>query len=81
MYGNHDKRFPFATREFPYIMSKVCKHFSYKDCNFQMKEKKAGCSRMALYKELGNHNIFTHETSFSGPSVEFDPLNKLIHFD
>jgi hypothetical protein len=46
-----------------------------------MREKKAGCSRMALYNELGNHNIFTFETSFSGPSVDMDPHNKLIHFD
>jgi len=36
MYGCHNKKDPYASREFPYIMNKICKYFSYKNCNFSM---------------------------------------------
>jgi len=32
IYGCHDKKQPFASREFPYILEKVCRFFSYADC-------------------------------------------------
>jgi len=32
IYGCHDSTDPYASREFPYIMEKVCKSFNYNDC-------------------------------------------------
>jgi len=34
IYGCHDPKKPYASREFPYIMERVCKYFKFKDCNF-----------------------------------------------
>lgn len=69
-YGCHNKDKPFASREFPYILQRICPFFNFKDCNFQTKKGKEGTARVALYQELGCRidTIYTHETSFSGPS-------------
>lgn len=68
MYGNHKQEAPEETRLFPYIMSKVLPCFAFSSCRFSMQRSKEATARVALFKELGNPNIFTMEASFCGAS-------------
>ncbi len=36
IYGCHDLINPYASREFPFLLSKLNKHFSFSDCNFSV---------------------------------------------
>lgn len=68
IYGCHKKSNPFATREFPWILSKLCKNFSYRSCAFTNSTDKFGTARVSLFKILKLPNIYTLETSFCGPN-------------
>lgn len=68
IYGCHKKSQPFVTREFPWILSRLCKNFSYRSSAFTNSTDKFGTARISLFKTLKLPNIFTLETSFCGPS-------------
>lgn len=42
MYGCHDVTQPYACREFPFLMGRLYKGFSFKDCNFLIEKDKEG---------------------------------------
>jgi hypothetical protein len=80
-YGCHDFRNPIASREFPYLLSKLSqKNFNYEQCRFSIptqskKNKKDGTARIALWKQLKIPNIFTIESSYCcalGSSYHYD---------
>lgn len=69
-YGCHDSSNPFATREFPYLLSKVSeKDFLFQECRFtkinndrstrNKKLNKDGTARIFLYDTLKIPNVFT----------------------
>jgi hypothetical protein len=68
MYGCADELNPYKTREFPFLVSKASKSFSFEDCTFGIKNDKKGTARAVLWKRLSIPNIFTLETSFCGPT-------------
>jgi len=69
MYGCKWKNDPIQTRIFPFILNKISKYFSFKDCRFNLKKSKRCTARIQLYKILKIPNIFTLETSFAGYDV------------
>lgn len=68
MYGNHFANEPEATRAFPYVFDKICDHFNYDACSFNLTKSKESTLRIALFRELRLVNIFTLESSFCGCS-------------
>ena len=69
-YGCHDHSNPFATREFPYLLSKVSeKDFLFQESRFtkiinekfkkNKKLNKDGTARIFLYDTLKIPNVFT----------------------
>lgn len=70
VYGCHDERHPKSGKEFPLLMSKLFKSFSFKDCSFLDMEEEEGTSRTVLSKELRHCDIFALESSFCGPEHE-----------
>lgn len=68
IYGCNNKVQPLTCREFPYIFDQTSKYFNYNHCNFSVQKNKEGTSRVSLFHSLKLPNIFTHETSFCGPS-------------
>ena len=66
MYGNSMSEDPSATRIFPYIMSKLCDYFSFKDSRFSLTKSKETTARISLYRELNIPCIYTMEASFCG---------------
>jgi cytosolic carboxypeptidase protein 2/3 len=69
MYGNNFQDNPVATRVFPYILSKLCGHFSFEDCRFSSCASKESTARVAMWRELNIPNVFTMETSFCGADI------------
>ena len=68
-YGCHDFREPYASREFPYLLSKNSeKDFLFSQCRFtrvtEKKSAKEGTARISLWKKLKIPNIFTIENSY-----------------
>jgi hypothetical protein len=64
-YGCHDRSQPYASRELPFILSKIHSNFSFEDCNFAVRGRD-GTARVSLWKKLLLPNIFTLESSFCG---------------
>lgn len=59
IYGCTDKSNPLSTKEFPYLVSKASKSFSFEDCSFGIKQDKRGTARAVLWKTLSIPNVFT----------------------
>ena len=72
MYGNTSEDSPEQYRIFPYIMSKMCTHFSFKDSKFVVQKSKTSTARVVMWKELGISSVFTIEASFFGPGNRED---------
>ena len=70
IYGSHDKLDPRKGKEFPFLISKLFKGFSFKACSFLNVEEKEGTTRTVLAKKVTNQNVFTLESSFCGPEYE-----------
>lgn len=52
-YGNHDFRNPFATREFPYLLSRLSKKdFLFSECRFMKLNEERGKNKNSLNAEL-----------------------------
>lgn len=80
VYGCHDARHPRSGKEFPLLMSRIFKGFSFKDCSFLDKEQEEGTSRTFLAKELQHCDIYALESSFCGP--EHDNIHFTVrHFE
>jgi len=54
---------------FPFILSRLCDYFSYKDCNFYVPPCKLGTARVVVARDLGIPLSYTLEASFLGPMV------------
>ena len=67
MYGNNYVNNPESTRLFPYILSKLDPHFSFKKCTFSMSKQKESTARISMWKELKIPAVYTMEASFCGP--------------
>lgn len=80
MYGcnNVQKEKRLKERVFPLIFSKVCEHFSYDNCSFNIQKQKEATARVVMWKEFAIINSFTCECSFCGPSRG---LYKDCHFN
>ena len=50
IYGCHNEADPRNGKEFPMLMSKLFKSFSFKDCSFLDMEEEEGTSRTVLSK-------------------------------
>jgi hypothetical protein len=86
-YGCHDTANPFATREFPFLLSKLSQNdFLFNECRFtklnelklqvnQKKSTKDGTARVFLYDSLRIPNIFTIENSYCSAK------NSPFHYD
>lgn len=70
IYGCHNNSNPRNGKEFPLLMSKIFKAFSFKDCSFLDMEEEEGTSRTVLSKELRHCDIYALESSFCGPEYE-----------
>lgn len=66
MYGCNAPSEPEETRLFPFLMSKVCPFFSYRDSRFGNQKSKESTARIALFNELKCRAIYTIESSFCG---------------
>ncbi|XP_058881743.1 uncharacterized protein LOC117411093 isoform X2 [Acipenser ruthenus] len=54
-------------RIFPFLVSQKDPHsFDWKSCRFHVKRNKESTGRVVMYRQLGIHNSFTMEASFSG---------------
>lgn len=73
-YGNTDNDSPEKYRVFPYLLSELNRHFSYKKSRFVVQKSKNSTARIVMWKEFMVPNIFTIEASF------FGPLNGTAHF-
>jgi Fe-S-cluster containining protein len=67
VYGCHDILDLKKGKEFPLLMSKIFKGFSFKDCSFLDKDLEEGTCRTFLRKELKHCDIYALESSFCGP--------------
>ncbi len=67
MYGNNYPENPESTRLFPYIVSKICDSFNFKDCRFNIHKSKEATARIAMWRELKIPAVYTMEASFCGP--------------
>ena len=79
MYGCKWKADPIQTRIFPFILDKISKYFSFKDCRFNLKKSKRCTARIQVYKILKIPNVFTLETSFAGYDIS-DDLKEFKHY-
>jgi len=60
IYGCHKKNHPFATREFPWVLSRLCKNFNYNQSAFANSSgSKFGTARVSLFRALKIPNVFT----------------------
>ena len=67
MYGCNNPALPQETREFPFLLDKICPYFLFSYSKFGVQKSKESTARVALYKELNKiPNIFTMESSFCG---------------
>jgi cytosolic carboxypeptidase protein 2/3 len=66
---------------FPFIMSKICKEFSYKQCKFKVQRHKESTARIAMWRMLPTNNVFTLEASFWGPNIGPIKENHFRSFD
>ena len=69
MYGNTDAEAPEQYKIFPFVLSKICKIFSYPLSKFLVHKSKTATARVTFWKELNIHNIFTLEASFYGSDL------------
>lgn len=84
-YGCHDTSNPFATREFPYLLSKLSQNdFLFSECRFAKLSKvssdvrrcgKDGTARVFLYDVLRIPNVFTIENSYCSAR------DSMFHYD
>ena len=83
-YGCHDISNPFATREFPFLLSKLSQHdFLFSECRFtrlkpgpsNQKGGKDGTARVFLYHFLRIPNVFTIENSYCSAK------DSIFHYD
>jgi hypothetical protein len=64
-YGCHDTRNPIASREFPYLLSRLSQqNFVFNECRFSLlsnskRSAKDGTARVTLWNSLKIPNIFT----------------------
>ena len=66
VYGCEFDNEPELTRLYPYILSKLCPHFSFEKSRFNMETSKLKTARVSLFKELENvPAIYTLEASFA----------------
>lgn len=63
-------------RVFPYMVSKLNGHISFKDCRFSVTKQQEKTARVSLWKELRINQVYTLEASFFGYSSQ----NKSFHF-
>jgi hypothetical protein len=49
IYGCHDPNNPLSSKEFPFILSKINPHFSFRDCNFAVQEAKYYYNNKQIY--------------------------------
>ena len=71
MYGcnnNNTKDKKFKERIFPLLLSKVCDHFSFENCSFNIQKAKEATARVVMWREFSLVNSFTLECSFCGPN-------------
>ena len=66
MYGCNDPESPEKCRLFPYMLSKLCPHFSFESSRFGVQKSKESTARITLFKEIGIPGIYTMEASFCG---------------
>lgn len=66
MYGCEKRTKPEISRIFPFIMSKICKYFSYPQCRFGQNRFMEGTSRISMWKDLKIPGVYTLESSFCG---------------
>lgn len=70
-YGCNDKAFPYKTRLFPYLTTKISSNFEFGYCNFSMEKSKESTARITLYNLIKSTEIFTIETSQFGMLDKF----------
>ena len=69
MYGCDIPGKPAATRAFPFIVSKLSTHFSYRFCSFRMQKSKESTMRITEFKDTRVPAVYTLEASFYGPTA------------
>eukprot|EP00759_Apiculatamorpha_spiralis_P021028 PhF_6_TR26145/c0_g1_i2/m.37037 len=70
VYGcpeEHAERTP--PNVFPFILSRLCDFFDYRECNFYVPPCKLGTARVVLAKDIGIPLSYTLEASFLGPTI------------
>ena len=87
MYGNTDDTCPLQYQIFPFVLSKICKNFSFTSSRyiyiyilyrFNVQKSKSSTARVTFWKEMNIPNTFTLEASFFGPDNQD---NKPTHFN
>lgn len=66
MYGCNNPSSPEDTRLFPFLMSRICPFFIFKDSRFGIQKSKEATARIAMFNELRIPSIYTIESSFCG---------------
>jgi cytosolic carboxypeptidase protein 2/3 len=69
MFGNNYANNPESTRFLPFIMSKLCKNFSFEHCSFVVRKSKEATARISMWKMLKIPAVYTLEASFCGADI------------
>ena len=69
MYGCQVGSLPLETREFVWVLDRLCPLFSYRKSSFFIEPSKMGTGRVSVYEELKIKFSYTLETSFFGSDV------------